>query len=154
MQAEECLTELLAQVKCVGPDFFFEDIDNFFECLDELVIVNVIDQLEVDANDVLQAWSNEFDSDRVIQELDKRDSSVDSRSQIVGLQALVDIVQSMPQVVFILEGEVSKLAVNPASTCLHEAILTCELREHILLQHSLSVCHILLRVGHVLGQES
>ena len=58
----------------------------------------------------------------------------------------------MPQVILILKFEMSKLAVNPACTGLHEAIIAVELWEHELLQHLLGVGHVLLRVGHVLRE--
>ena len=52
MEAQECLTELLAEVQGVGTNLFLKNFDNPFERLDELVVVDVVDQLEVDADDL------------------------------------------------------------------------------------------------------
>lgn len=66
MKAQECLTELLAEVQGVGTNLFLKNVDNPLERLYELVVVNVVDQLEVDADDLREAWADELDRRWVI----------------------------------------------------------------------------------------
>ena len=154
VQTEEGFTKLAAEVEGMGSNLVFEHINDLLKRVYEFIVVDVIDELQVDPDHVRQARTDELNSSRVIEKLDQGDSCVDAHRKVGTLQALVEGIQSVAQMVLIRKVEVGELAVDPARSRLHEAILGLELWEDILLDHQLCISLVLLRVGHVLGEES
>ena len=154
METHEGLAKLLAQLQGIRANLVLEDFDYLLERCDELVVVNFIDKCKVNTDDLIEARPNKLDGYRVVQESDQRDSSVDSDRQIVAQEALVEAIEGVTKPVVIGKGEMGKLSVDPAGSCLHEGLSALQLDIHVLFEQRLSIGLIFLRVGHVLGEEA
>lgn len=88
MKTHVGFAEFLAEVESVGANLILKDVDNLLERTDKLIVIDVVDKLQVDADDVLEGRSEELDCCLMVEQLDQSNSCVDSDWEVWALEAL------------------------------------------------------------------
>lgn len=136
----------------MGGDFLLINVNKLLQGMHQFIEIDLINELEIDFKDCFETGSQEVYCYLVFKKMMQCNSRLNPNRQIRMIQVLIGCIKHMSEMLLILEGEVTELAVEPGGTGAQHGVGGGELGEDKGLEQGLDGLLEFDRTGDVLFQ--